>query len=258
MIVPIRAVALCIVVGVAGCTAAPPNDVAEGVGFGDYETYQREQAAREAAAREAAARRAQAEREIIAPRVVSGETTGREITADPITSLAEAAIADAERGGPETVPTHTLASSETGTPSPSPSSGNAGISDEQDFEAVAARESIESDAERLARMQEQMVVIEPTAVPERPRDTGPNIIEYALATTHPVGQQVYRRTGVRAGRHEANCLSYRSDDLAQQAFLANGGPDRDREALDPDGDGYACGWNPEVYRQAARTAGSGG
>jgi hypothetical protein len=114
---------------------------------------------------------------------------------------------------------------------------NSTISDEQDFAAVSARESIESDAERRLAQQEQLVIVQPTAVPQRPTSIGPNIVEYALSTSHPVGQQIYRRSPFRQGRHEANCLAYRSADLAQEGFLMAGGPDRDRQALDPDGDG---------------------
>jgi len=56
------------------------------------------------------------------------------------------------------------------------------------------------------------------------------------------------------GRHDANCRAFRSPDLAQEWFLANRGPGRDRRALDPDGDGFACDWNPEVYRAAVQAA----
>ena len=138
---------------------------------------------------------------------------------------------------------------------PAATPGAAAISDEQNFDAVSARESIESDAERRQRMIEQRVEIAPTALPARTGNAGPNIIEYAVTTTHPVGQQVYSRNTLFAGnRHERNCRSYRSDDLAQEAFLAAGGPERDRQALDPDGDGYACGWDPSVFRNAAAAA----
>ena len=44
------------------------------------------------------------------------------------------------------------------------------------------------------------------------------------------------------------CARYGSPDLAQQAFLAAGGPDRDRRGLDPDGDGFACAWDPRPFR----------
>ncbi len=53
------------------------------------------------------------------------------------------------------------------------SGGNhAGISDEQDFSAVSSRETIESDAERIARNREQYVVVQPKDLPVRPAIPG--------------------------------------------------------------------------------------
>ena len=122
------------------------------------------------------------------------------------------------------------------------------ISDEQDFDAVAARETIESDAERIARNRAQYTVIQPGALPVRPGESGPNIVEYALATNHPPGVQLYRRSGLRFTDPLVACARYGSPDRAQEAFLAAGGPERDRRGLDPDGDGYACGWDPRPFR----------
>ncbi len=51
---------------------------------------------------------------------------------------------------------------------------------------------------------------------------------------------------------ERNCAKYGSPDLAQMAFLSKGGPKRDRMGLDPDGDGYACSWDPAPFRQAVK------
>lgn len=128
--------------------------------------------------------------------------------------------------------------------------GNAaGISDEQDFQAVSQRETIESDAERIARNRSQYVQIEPTELPQRPSDTGPNIVAFALSTTHGVGQPQYRRSGI-GGNPERSCAKYPSADMAQQAFLERGGPDRDRLGVDPDGDGFACSWDPRPFRSA--------
>ncbi len=127
---------------------------------------------------------------------------------------------------------------------------NPGISDEQEFAAVSNRETIESDAERIARQREARVVIEPESLPTRPGNSAPNIVEYALATTNSVGQSVYTRVGASRSRAERNCARYNSPDRAQQAFLQNGGPSRDREGLDPDGDGFACAWNPAPFRAA--------
>jgi hypothetical protein len=207
-----------------GACASQPED-ARGVGFGDYNQH----LAQERAEREAALAGRQPQT-VLPP--------AREERTD-IAALAEGAIDEAEGATPA---------------SAQRVGGNTSISDEQDFEAVAGRESIESDAERLQRMQEQRVEIAPTAVPDRPGATGPNIIEYALTTSNPVGNQVFRRSPFGQGRHERNCLAYRSDDLAQEAFLSMGGPERDRQALDPDGDGYACRWDPTVYRDAAAAA----
>jgi len=208
-----------------GACASQPED-ARGVGFGDYNQH----LAQERAEREAALAGRQPQT-VLPP--------ARQERTD-IAALAEGAIDEAE--------------GTTSAPPPATGTGSSSISDEQDFEAVAGRESIESDAERLRRMQEQRVEIAPTAVPDRPGATGPNIIEYALTTSNPMGNQVYRRSPFGQGRHDRNCLAYRSDDLAQEAFLTMGGPQRDRQALDPDGDGYACGWDPTVYRNAAAAA----
>jgi hypothetical protein len=84
--------------------------------------------------------------------------------------------------------------------------------------------------------------------------TGPNLFVYALSTQHAVGQQRYNRNHLlRWRRWEAACAQFGSQDLAQEAFLAAGGPERDPNHLDPDGDGFACWWDPAPFRQAART-----
>lgn len=215
----------------AACDRSVPDDTQAGVGFGDYGSYQQTRVA----AQQQLAGQPGGAVALPGPETVIPPAT---VGADPLASRAAAAIAEAEAGtGAQAVPL--------------PANG-AGISDEQSFDAVAARETIETDADRLARMAAERVEVEPTAVPARPGSTGPNIVEYALSATHPVGQSVYRRSAIGQGRHEDNCLSYQSADLAQQAFLSMGGPERDRQALDPDGDGFACSWNPDIYRAAAR------
>ncbi|MBY6055489.1 hypothetical protein [Leisingera daeponensis] len=131
--------------------------------------------------------------------------------------------------------------------------GNADISDENDFEAVSSRQSIESDAARLQRQRSQYQLVQPTAVPERSVDTGPNIVKYALSTSNPKGVRLYTRAGINLqARSARNCAEFASPDQAQTAFLESGGPERDRKALDPDGDGFACGWDPAPYRLAVQ------
>jgi hypothetical protein len=130
---------------------------------------------------------------------------------------------------------------------------NPGISDENDFQAVSSRQSIESDAARLAALRAQRQEVQPTALPSRSSGGQPNIVRYALETSNPRGQRIYRRAGLNlATRSQRNCAGYASADQAQLAFLSKGGPQRDRLNLDPDGDGYACAWDPTPFRNAAR------
>jgi hypothetical protein len=128
---------------------------------------------------------------------------------------------------------------------------NPGISDEQNFDAVASRETIESDAERLARQREAYAVVQPEALPERPGSTGADIVGFALSTTNRVGEPVYRRSGTTSdSRFQRACARFTTSDQAQEAFLRAGGPRNDRQGLDPDGDGFACYWDPTPFRAA--------
>lgn len=132
---------------------------------------------------------------------------------------------------------------------------SSGISSEQSFDAVSAERSIESDAQRIQANRAQYQVIAPTDLPVRPGTNTPNIVEYALRTNNPLGAPIYRRTNLFSSqRHAANCARYQSPDLAQTDFLSRGGPERDRRGLDPDGDGYACTWDPTPFRAARGTA----
>lgn len=208
----------------AACTPSIP-DSAAGVGFDDYDAF-----------RTAQSTDLSSGSGVIPSGPVIGEETIGTISTDPLVQ-AERAIAEAEAaeaaGG--VVPT----------------SSNPSISDEQDFGAVSARESIESDAARIAANRDARIEVAPQPVPERPGSGRPNIVAFALASNNRVGEQVYPRSGVTsASRFQRNCARYASPDLAQEDFLARGGPERDSRGLDPDGDGFACFWDPSPFRAA--------
>lgn len=232
----------------AACAPAIPDSGA-GVGFEDYDTYQRKKAAREA----------ELSGENVAlppPGAISAEpldatggaTEAPELSeADRIAAEARAAL---EVSGPEDGAGDEPLQASPSNPPPA-AVNDGGISQENSFDAVDSERSIEQDAARIARNRAQYQVIEPEEIGNRPGDVGPNIVEYALATAHPVGTSMYRRFGIATrSRHERNCAGYASPDQAQLDFLREGGPERDRMALDPDGDGYACGWDPSPYRRA--------
>ncbi len=241
----------CLVLTLTACGpyGEPPKS---GVGFKTYEQYQQERAEREAA-REAALRGP--EQTVLPPE----RTAAADTNTEALVSEANEAIATAtgaEQATEEVIIVEAEAASDA---SPllddEQQQVRAEISDEQDFEAVANRESIESDAERIASNRQQYVVIEPTDLPQRPGNLGPSIVDFALATTNPVGQPLYSRASLFSdSRFNRNCAKFSSSDLAQQDFLSKGGPKRDRMGIDPDGDGFACYWDPAPYRAARRAA----
>lgn len=254
--------------GVAACSPQIP-DSAAGVGFGDYDQYEATQSTRAAAAAippagaisdETAPPPAASELAAASPTptprgattvqpIASARTTATATTATDSAELAaetEALLA-AMRANSGQVPLEASPDN----PPPQTVTTGAGISAENDFEAVGAVRSIEADAEFLARTRQQYKVIKPTALPSRDAAKIPNIVEYALRTHHPVGTKVYSRIGLnKQARYERNCAAYPSPDQAQIDFLARGGPKRDRKGLDPDGDGYACDWDPAPFRKA--------
>lgn len=205
-------------VALAGLAACTPTvpDSGAGVGFDDYTEFAQERAARDA------------------------ELTGTTVL-PPAADETGALIGQAERGAS---PTNVI------------QPNSALISDENDFAAVSGRQSIESDAERLAQQRSQYQVMEPTALPSR-TSSGPNIVEYALSSTNAVGQSLFKRSSFSSeAKFIRNCAKYPSSDMAQLDFLSKGGPTRDRMGVDPDGDGFACAWDPTPFRAARATAGA--
>lgn len=197
----------------AACASEVPNSAQpRGVGFGDYTSYAEQSAQREA--------------------MLQGEFLPDQPPMTPVETASTSTATATITSGPITT-------------------NNPGISDEQNFDAVSGRESIESDAARLERQRAARLVVAPGALPTRPSNSGPNIVAYALSTTNAVGQQVHRRSPVNAeARFRRACSQYSSADQAQEAFLELGGPGNDRKGMDPDGDGFACSWDPSPFRAA--------
>ncbi len=80
--------------------------------------------------------------------------------------------------------------------------------------------------------------------------SGPNLAAYALSVSNRPGESVYKRGGIHLTSTGKACAKYISADQAQIAFLASGGPQRDKLNLDPDGDGFACSWDPTPFQTA--------
>jgi hypothetical protein len=207
-------------------SAADVPDPGRGVGFDDYDDY---------AARREAQLNGRSGALPAAPAVQSGALDGTE---------AQAAAA-ARAGNSGVVPIDANPNNP-----PPPVVANArGISGENDFSAVSATRDIATDAALIQRNRAQYTVIQPEALPTREESGVPNIVEYALRTTNPVGTPLYKRSSFGSeARHQRACAGFASADLAQEEFLSTGGPEKDRKGLDPDGDGFACSWNPAPFR----------
>ena len=227
----------------AACQPAVPEDSFYGVGFD--QTFDAQKARRDA----------ELTGNLDGPvPVISGPISA----AAPIEGSAEATAAETRRilAATDANAAAAAAAANSGVPpvnaspsNPPPPVVNAsGISRENSFDAVSSQRSIESDAARLASNRAQYEVVQPEALPER-GDAGPNIVAYALANRHPVGTALYKRFSLnKAGKYNRSCGQYRHQDQAQIDFLAAGGPERDPNGMDPDGDGYACTWDPAPYR----------
>ncbi|EPX85152.1 hypothetical protein [Salipiger mucosus] len=204
----------------ASCAPAVP-DSGSGVGFEDYDTYNDR-------------------KEATAQRVVD-EQSGAVTVQSP--TEVESATLDADGNAEMSSPAPAA-----GQP-PQAVTNSVGISSENDFEAVSAERDIEADAALIEQNRAQYQVVSPRAVPNRPGTDRPNIVQFALQTNNAVGQPLYDRSGFNAENRQLRaCAEFPSSDLAQEEFLAQGGPERDRRGMDPDGDGFACDWDPAPFR----------
>ncbi|WP_114966357.1 hypothetical protein [Alkalilacustris brevis] len=234
----------------AACEPAIPDSGA-GVGFGDYNEYMRAQSAQSAQPRAAEPRQ-----------TAALQPPGAPLSAIPALDApaADQGWQTADDDSPDALAREALAAIGGGAAASAPQAGDgpaewpvataSGVS-QQTFDPSAPRD--ETAAERNARLAAQYETVAPEALPERPADTT-NIVAYALSTTHRVGQERHRRSPIQFRNHERACAQFASQDLAQEEFLLRGGPERDPLNLDPDGDGFACWWDPEPFRAAARGA----
>lgn len=227
------------VYGLAACGTSIPDsapDNGAGVGFGNYDEYQARRDAQLAGGA------------LPAPDTVTSAPLGGN-DSDDIAAQTRAALgtstsdlaSNSDRSTVQTAPPN----------SASQITSSTGISSENNFDAVSQSRSIEDDAARVAAQRQQYEVASVQALPSRSGGEGPNIVAYAISTKHAPGTQIYRRAGLnKQSKFERNCATYSGPDMAQIEFLAKGGPERDRLGLDPDGDGFACSWDPRPFRKA--------
>lgn len=223
----------------AACEPSVPNS---GVGFGNYEDYLR---TREA---ELQGQKAPAQAAPVMTEPLNGGGYGTSgYGATPVTSPAGIAAQQAAADGSATPPAQgtigadTLAALKATAPA-----GDTGPAETSASGAPAAS----GDAGAPLNAMAPGTPMSPAATAAATKGAaGPNLAAYALGATNQPGQKLYDR-GVHLTTSKAACARYVSPDLAQMAFLKRGGPVRDPLNLDPDGDGFACGWDPRPFQMA--------
>ena len=211
---------------IAACAPTVPNSAA-GVGFQDYDSY----AAQRDAALNGAPAVAPGAQPIAGAGTVQGQVVGAPGTGFDPTRIG--AAIDSASGSPAA-------------PGAGAVIGGAGI---PSTPPVPVTPSAPYAAAPVAPAAAAPVA--PSALPTRAGGK-PNLVQYALTTTNAVGQPVHDRSSLQLRDPAKVCAGYSSADQAQAAFLDSGGPAKDRKGLDPDGDGFACGWDPTPFRDAVR------
>lgn len=214
----------------AACEPAVPNSAA-GVGFGDYQSYLHQ--------RDAELKGGKPVTTPPLPAAPMGQMAGQTAGGSNAAAL-DAAAAAAPKG---TIGADALAALAATAPAPAtPAPAALPVAGPGNGARVGAPlDAIGVGGTRPAPVTDATVA----------GSAGPNLAAYALSATNPPGQSVFARGGLRMTSTKKACGKYVSPDLAQMAFLENGGPVRDPGNLDPDGDGFACGWDPRPF-QAAR------
>lgn len=241
MFLPRLAIVASAALALVACdTSAPYSNVIDttgrGVGFSDYAQYMR--------AQEELARIRQAN---AAPMRPTGAPTAAPQYSQT-QSIGQDAVA-AVRGEPVSQPAQAPAGAPLSAVQPQSAPASAAVSTQafepQPFGTPQQNRVVQRDHVPQVRV----------SADELAQGSGPNLFVYALSTQHSVGEQRFRRSHpMRWRRWEAACAQFANQDLAQEAFLAAGGPEQDPNHMDPDGDGFACWWDPTPFRQAARTA----
>ncbi|MDG2474569.1 MAG: hypothetical protein P8M50_04730 [Paracoccaceae bacterium] len=106
-----------------------------------------------------------------------------------------------------------------------------------------------AEAEKLLlEAKKKRTVVEPNQTDDLDQKSEVNIALYARQNLNAVGNKIFNRIQTKKNNSDP-CLRFLSADDAQRFFLEKNGPDSDFWNLDPDGDGFACKWNPEQYRK---------
>ena len=122
-----------------------------------------------------------------------------------------------------------------------------GVLDLSQFSQEQQKIEREKAAKRREELKAGRVILEADDS-EKIRTTSVNLAVFARSVSNKVGEKIYYRRflGIDAN---PGCKKFSNKNEAQIFFLKNGGPKNDFHNIDEDGDGFACEWDPAIYRK---------
>ncbi|OUX41342.1 hypothetical protein CBE37_05010 [bacterium TMED277] len=106
----------------------------------------------------------------------------------------------------------------------------------------------EEAAKKLAELKEKRIVLQLNDKEKNIENITVNLALYARTNKNQLGKKIHKRHPI-LDINKPGCSQFGNGNTAQIFFLKNGGPKNDYYQLDNDGDGFACNWNPEIYRK---------
>ena len=122
-----------------------------------------------------------------------------------------------------------------------------GILDLSQFSQEQQKLEREKAAKRREKLKEGRVILE-VNVKEKIAAKSVNLAVFARSVSNEIGEKIYFRSFLGTDIN-STCKKFLNKNAAQIFFLKNGGPKNDYHNIDTDGDGFACKWDPEIYRK---------
>ena len=122
-----------------------------------------------------------------------------------------------------------------------------GVLDLSQFSQEQQKVEREQASKRRDELKAGRVVLEINSK-EKIRIKSINLAVFARSVSNNVGEKIYYRNLLKTDNN-LSCKKFSNKNAAQIFFLENGGPKNDYHNLDVDGDGFACKWDPSIYRK---------
>ncbi len=125
-----------------------------------------------------------------------------------------------------------------------------GVLDLSQFSQEQQKVEREQAAKRREELKAGRVVLEATNK-EKIKRQSVNLAVFARSVSNKLGEKIYYRNFISSSA-ASGCKKFFNKNAAQIFFLENGGPKNDFYNMDVDGDGFACKWDPAIYRKIER------